>query len=43
MNEDLYKVRIEALEAQLRKLLAIVDECKTMELGPGGMSLDSHG
>lgn len=42
MNEDVYKARIEALEAQLRILLGIVDECKTMELGPGGMSLDSQ-
>jgi hypothetical protein len=42
MNEEYYKSRVEALEAQLRKLLDLVDQCKTMELGSGGMSLDSQ-
>jgi hypothetical protein len=42
MDEEYYKDRIEALEAQLRNLLDLVDQCKTMELGPGGMSLDSQ-
>jgi hypothetical protein len=42
MHEEYYKDRVEALEAQLRKLLDLVDQCKTMELGSGGMSLDSQ-
>ena len=42
MDEEYYKARVEALEAQLRNLLDLVDQCKTMELGSGGMSLDSQ-
>ena len=34
--------RIEALEAAIRKLLELVDSCKMVEKGAGGMTIDAQ-
>lgn len=34
--------RIEALEDALRKLLSLVDSCKMIEKGAGGMTIDAQ-
>lgn len=34
--------RIELLETALRKLLTLVDTCKVVETGAGGMSIDAQ-